>query len=242
MSEPRISYARTSDGVNVAYTVMGAGPTVVHMPEQPYSHQLLWPEAFPETYAAMNERFRTVRYDVRGSGMSDRGTRDFSLDAMVRDLEAVAGSTAEGPFALVGQFDSVPVAVTFAVAHPERVSHLVLIDGYASFSDYEQGQALGIERAVREQDWNLSVEIVAGVLSGFEGEDARKNAEYVRACVDREAHIASQQAIESYDITSLLSLVKRADAGHPHEGEPLAAGGGGTQAGGRYPAQPADSR
>ena len=96
MSEPRISYARTSDGVNVAYTVMGAGPTVVHMPEQPYSHQLLWPEAFPETYAAMNERFRTVRYDVRGSGMSDRGTRDFSLDAMVRDLEAVAGTAAEG--------------------------------------------------------------------------------------------------------------------------------------------------
>ena len=98
--------------------------------------------------------------------------------------------------------------MTFAVAHPERVSHLVLIDGYASFSDYEQGQALGIERAVREQDWNLSVEIVAGVLSGFEGEDARKNAEYVRACVDREAHIASQQAIESYDITPLLGLVK----------------------------------
>ncbi len=207
MSEPRVSYARASDGPLIAYTVAGDGPTVIHMPEQPFSHQVFWPKMFPDTYAEMNRWFRTVRYDVRGSGMSDRGVIDFSLPAMLRDLEAVAAAATEGSFALVGQFDSVPVAVTFAAKHPERVSHLVLVDGYISFADYEQGQALGIERAVREQDWKLSTEVLAGVLAGLEGEEAAAFAEYIRACVDQRAYAASQEAVEAYDVRELLGRV-----------------------------------
>ena len=207
MVEPRVSYVRSLDGPAIAYTVAGAGPTVVHMPEQPFSHQILWPKVFPDAYAEMNRCFRTVRYDVRGSGMSDRDTIDFSLPAMLQDLESVVAAATDGPFTLVGQFDSVPVAVTFAAIHPERVAHLVLVDGYTAFADYEQGQALGIERAVREQDWKLSTEILAGVLAGFEGEDAAAYAEYIRACVDRQAYAASQEAVEAYDIRELLQKV-----------------------------------
>jgi class 3 adenylate cyclase/pimeloyl-ACP methyl ester carboxylesterase len=188
---------------------MGNGPTVVHMPEQPFSHQLLWPKVFPEQYDGMNARFRTIRYDVRGSGLSERGVTDFSLEAMLRDLEAVVAELDE-PFALVAQFDSVPVAVTFAVRQSERVSQLVLIDGYTCFNDYEKGQALGIERAVREKDWALSTEIISGVLAGLDGEAALAHAEYLRACIDQNAYAASQEAIEAYDVRELLDKVAAA--------------------------------
>ena len=83
MKQPQIRYAKTSDGVSIAYTVSGSGPTVIDMPAQPLSHQLLMREAFPESYADMGRWFRAVTYDVRGSGMSDRGVIDFSLDAML---------------------------------------------------------------------------------------------------------------------------------------------------------------
>ncbi|MEP7214809.1 MAG: adenylate/guanylate cyclase domain-containing protein [Anaerolineaceae bacterium] len=206
--KPQIRYARTTDGVSIAYTVTGSGPTVIHMPEQPFSHQLLWPEVFPDAYASMALWFRTVRYDVRGSGMSDRDVIDFSLEAMLRDLDAVVNATAEGTFALLATFDSVPVAITYAARHPERVTHLALADGYISFADYEAGQALGIERALREQDWAISTEILAGALGGFEGEEATNFAQYIRACVDKPAYKASQEAIEAYDVSALLDKVE----------------------------------
>ena len=206
--EPRIHYAKTSDGVGIAYTVTGSGPTVVDMPSQPLSHQLLMREAFPESYADMGRWFRTVTYDVRGSGMSERGVTDFSLEAMLRDLDAVVQAAAPESFALSATWDSVPVAIAFASRHPERVSHLVLAEGWMSFADYEEGAALEIERALREKDWKLNSETMARVLLGFEGDEAVRYAEFFRACVDKATWKASQEAIEAYDVRPFVDAVE----------------------------------
>ncbi len=207
--EPRIHYAKTSDGVGIAYTVTGSGPaTVVDMPAQPLSHQLLMREAFPESYADMGRWFRTVTYDVRGSGMSDRGGTDFSLEAMLRDLDAVVQAAAPESFALSATWDSVPVAIAYASRHPERVSHLVLAEGWMSFADYEEGAALEIERALREKDWKLNSETMARVLLGFEGDEAVRYAEFFRACVDKDTWKASQEAIEAYDVRPFVDAVE----------------------------------
>ena len=205
---PQIHYAKTSDGVSIAYTVTGSGPTVVDMPAQPLSHQLLTRDAFAESYADMGRWFRTVTYDVRGSGMSDRGVTDFALEAMLLDLDAVVQAAAPESFALSASWDSVPVAIAYAVRHPERVSHLVLAQGWMSFADYEEGQALEIERALRETDWKLNSETIARVLLGFEGDEAVRYAEYFRACVDKATWKASQEAIERYDIRPFIDAVE----------------------------------
>jgi hypothetical protein len=43
MTEPQIRYAKTSDGVSIAYYVIGQGPTLVYMPFMPFSHvELEW--------------------------------------------------------------------------------------------------------------------------------------------------------------------------------------------------------
>lgn len=71
-----------------------------------------------------------VRYDPRGSGLSDRDVTDFSLDALVSDLEAVVDALKLRRFPLIGLCQGGVIAVAYAARHPERVSRLVLYDSY----------------------------------------------------------------------------------------------------------------
>ena len=71
-----------------------------------------------------------MRYDPRGCGLSDRHVADLSIDAWHHDLDAVAGSIEEPKFALLGLSQGGALAVAYALRHPERVSHLVLLNAY----------------------------------------------------------------------------------------------------------------
>ena len=88
--EPRIQYVQTEDGVNIAYADTGTGMPFVHMPislshVQRYWQSPVWRPWFEQLAA----RHRLVQYDGRGSGLSQRGLEDYSLDDCVSDLEAV---------------------------------------------------------------------------------------------------------------------------------------------------------
>ncbi|MGJ7506106.1 alpha/beta fold hydrolase [Variovorax sp. GT1P44] len=72
-----------------------------------------------------------IRYDQRGTGLSDWEVDDISFDAWVADLEAVVEAAGVERFALLGVSQGVPVGIAYAVRHPERVTHLVLHGGYA---------------------------------------------------------------------------------------------------------------
>ena len=89
--EPRIQYAKTEDGVNIAFWTFGKGePPLVYMEGPPYSHlQLEWQiPAYRTEYELLAEKRKVVRYDGRGSGLSDREVSDYSHDAHLLDLEA----------------------------------------------------------------------------------------------------------------------------------------------------------
>jgi pimeloyl-ACP methyl ester carboxylesterase len=79
---------------------------------------------------ALAERRMLVRYDPRGSGLSDRDVTDFALDAMVADLEAVVDALKLRRFPLLGLCQGGVIAIAYAARHPERVSRLVLYDSY----------------------------------------------------------------------------------------------------------------
>src|SRR3989304_3056696 len=102
--EPRVQYAQTEDGVNIAYWAMGEGPPLIIMPSAPMSHvELEW--SIPEYrawYESMLGFFRLVRSANRGAGRADRDGGVGSLEAHVRDLSAVAGLLGDQPLVLVG--------------------------------------------------------------------------------------------------------------------------------------------
>ena len=86
--EPRIQYAQTADGVSIAFWTLGEGVPLVDMWASPFSHiQLEW--SFPELrrfYERLAEKRKLVRYDPRGTGLSERNVTDYGLDAHMMDL------------------------------------------------------------------------------------------------------------------------------------------------------------
>ena len=126
-----IGFITTNDNVRIAFATVGDGPPVVkvsswlnhleHDWRSPVSSSLL-------SYLAA--RFRLVRYDGRGFGLSDWHVPELSFDACVRDLEAVVDAVGVKHFALLGISAGVAISVAYAVRHPDRVSRLVLVGGF----------------------------------------------------------------------------------------------------------------
>jgi len=86
----------------------------------------IWPPWFEE----LSRHHTLVRYDLRGSGLSDRQVDDLSLEAWVKDLEAVVDDLGLDPFSILGLCQGGSIAVAYAVRHPNRVRKLVLYDAY----------------------------------------------------------------------------------------------------------------
>ena len=77
-----------------------------------------------------------VLYDIRGAGSSDRDITDFSLAARVLDLEAVVERLALDNRTLIGTVQGCPTAIAYTAARPEKVSHLILVNPFASGESY----------------------------------------------------------------------------------------------------------
>jgi len=75
--------------------------------------------------------YTVIRYDARGSGLSDWEVDELSLDAFVRDLETVVDAVGLDHFPLLGISQGCAVSIAYAVRHPERVTQLVLYGGFA---------------------------------------------------------------------------------------------------------------
>lgn len=79
----------------------------------------------------LSEENTLVRYDERGCGLSDRKYPTLSLENWVDDLEAVVAAAGVDRFSLFGASGGGPVAIAYAVRHPDRVTGLVLYGTYA---------------------------------------------------------------------------------------------------------------
>lgn len=128
----QIHFTNSFDGVRIAYVVTGSGPPLVKAATYMGHMNFDWESPVWGHWLGELIRERTlVRYDERGTGMSERNVNDFSFDAWVRDLEAVADAVDLDRFALFAMSHSGAVAVAYAATHPERVSHLILHGAYA---------------------------------------------------------------------------------------------------------------
>jgi len=207
--EPRIQYAKTEDGVSIAYAEAGVGPPVILMPSPPFSHiqvEWEWPLA-RRTYEKLAERRRLIRYDCRGAGLSDRECLDFSLEAALLDLSAVVERLALDRLALVAYVDAGPTAIAYAVRNAERVTHLVLWGTYArgGFEDATQVQGL---YALLERDWPLFTETMAHAMFGWSAaEHGSWLAQFWAKSTTPDAVKAAWTASFGFDVTELLSGV-----------------------------------
>lgn len=129
--EQHIRFCTASDGVRIAYATVGGGPPLVKAANWLNHLEFDWQS--PIWRHLLEELARDhllVRYDERGNGLSDWQIDDLSFDAFVRDLEAVVEAAGLKRFALLGISQGGAVSISYAVRHPERVSHLILYGSY----------------------------------------------------------------------------------------------------------------
>ena len=127
-----IRFCTSTDGARVAVASCGKGQVILRA-----AHWLSHVDYDVESpvwrpwLQALSARNRFVRYDPRGCGLSDRHVADLSIGAWHADLDAVAASIEEPRFVLLGLSQGGALGVAYAARHPERVSHLVLLNAYA---------------------------------------------------------------------------------------------------------------
>ena len=128
-----IRYCTTSDGVRLAYATTGNGPPLVKASNWLTHLDFEWGSPiWRHWYTALSHHHRLVRYDERGNGMSQRDVPDVSFDTWVRDLETVVDAAGLDRFPLLGISRGGPIAIAYAVKHPERVTQLVLYGAFAA--------------------------------------------------------------------------------------------------------------
>jgi DNA-binding winged helix-turn-helix (wHTH) protein/pimeloyl-ACP methyl ester carboxylesterase len=128
-----IRYCTTSDGVRLAYAGIGTGPPLVKASNWLTHLDFEWGSPiWRHWYRALSLHHRLVRYDERGNGMSQRDVPDVSFETWVRDLETVVDAAGLDRFPLLGISRGGPIAIAYAVKHPERVTHLVLYGAFAA--------------------------------------------------------------------------------------------------------------
>lgn len=130
--EQEIGFATSDDGARIAYAASGAGPVLLRAPHWMTHLEWDWRSlVYRPWIEGLSRRFRYVRYDCRNWGMSDRSVAAATLPVAASDMAAVADAAGLRRFALLGISQGGAIAIRYAALHPERVSHLVLVGGYA---------------------------------------------------------------------------------------------------------------
>lgn len=130
--EQHIRFCVAPDGVRLAFASHGQGPPLVRAATWLTHLEFDWQSPLWRHWLeGLADGHTVVRYDERGCGLSDRDVEGVSLDAWVSDLETVVDAANLDRFALLGASQGGPVAIAYAVRHPERVTRLLLYGAYA---------------------------------------------------------------------------------------------------------------
>lgn len=123
--EAEEGFAEADDGRRIYYRVSGKGPFAVVMPVNWGMDSYIYSKGLSslEFYLAL------VTWDPRGVGKSDpaRTPSEFALERTADDAASVADALALPRAVVIGHSSGGAVALTYALRHPSRASHLVLI-------------------------------------------------------------------------------------------------------------------
>jgi class 3 adenylate cyclase/pimeloyl-ACP methyl ester carboxylesterase len=205
-----IQFATTTDGVRIAYLDFGGDkPPLLWTPGW-VSHVEL--ESTNQNTAPFYQRFaanhRLIHFDGRGTGLSDRDVDDTSLEARLRDVDAVVEATGIEQFDLFAWSFWGPVGIVYAARHPERVRRLALYATFARFvSDRpELGQAL---LALIRAEWAIGSRTITEFVHPAHHHDIETEfAEYFRRSASGEVAAAIlEEAFFKIDVTESLAQI-----------------------------------
>ncbi|SRR5579875_2669 len=208
----------TQGKVHIAYEVIGSGPeTLVVVPawvsHLDYDWQTPEIRAF---YEALARGRRVVRYDRRGSGLSERAVsaEDCTPEARMADCLAVLDAVGVARASVLATSGGGAAAITLTVARPERVAKLVLYGCYARLlaaPDYPIGRSDERPKALTSlvrSEWGLGSRVLADVFIP-EADPARVAwfTTYQRIAATAEVAVTYLEADYAIDVRPLLGQV-----------------------------------
>lgn len=131
---PPTRFARTDDGIDIAYQVFGQGPDLVYVHRFTATIGYMWDvPPFARFLERLGEICRVFALDPRGAGLSDRvqPPNVFALEARLFDLLAVMNAESIEHASFLGAEDGGSLCALFAASHPPRVDRLILHATYA---------------------------------------------------------------------------------------------------------------
>ncbi|MET0831208.1 MAG: alpha/beta fold hydrolase, partial [Acidimicrobiia bacterium] len=150
MTDIEVGYARSA-GVNIAYQVTGGGPIDLVLVPGFVSHlEVDWEEPRSAHFLDRLGSFaRLIRFDKRGTGLSDRPGGLPDLETRMDDVRAVMDAAGSERAALFGYSEGGPMSILFAATYPDRTSALVLYGSYAKRVDPDDDYPWAPTRANR---------------------------------------------------------------------------------------------
>jgi pimeloyl-ACP methyl ester carboxylesterase len=206
---PEIRYAVRSDGVRLAYTVLGSGSPLVWIPGWINHLEVLWAR---DTYRRFFERLarhRTVvLYDKHGIGLSDRDRTEFTLAADLVDLRTILDELSIPFSTLVGNSQAGAVAAAFAVEHPDRVDRLILHGAWAHIGDTYPGEAHEAVLGLIQGHWGLAAELLTDLfLPDSDAADRAWLTRFQHECADARTAMGLLQLCYELDVRPILERI-----------------------------------
>jgi pimeloyl-ACP methyl ester carboxylesterase/DNA-binding CsgD family transcriptional regulator len=204
-----------SDDLNIAYQITGSGDVDLILVSGFVSHLMLdWTERRHAHFLHRLGTFsRLIRFDKRGTGMSDRPGGLPDLETRMGDVAAVMEAARSERAVLFGYSEGGPMATLYAATHPERVHALVIYSSYARrmwAPDYPWG--FRPEERARyaiqlEQDWAFEADM-RRMCPNADEELARWWGERCRAATSPGAARALIEMASLIDVRDVLGAVQ----------------------------------
>ena len=216
---PKTRYARASDGVSIAYQVIGDGPRdLVWVPGWISNVEAAWAEP---TMARFFERLasfsRLILFDKRGTGLSDRVPQAElpSLETRTDDVRSVCDAIGSEHAALLGVSEGAPMCLLFSATYPARTTAVILFGGYArrlQAPDYPWGMTIAQQQAFLEEierDWGGPVGLDIRAPSKLGDARFRENwAGYLRQGASPSAVLALTRMNAEIDVRPILGTIR----------------------------------
>jgi len=209
---PQIRYAR-SGSVNIAYQIAGAGTVDLLMIPGWVTHLALdWHEPrWVGWFERMTAFARIIRFDKRGTGMSDRPLGIPTADERMADALAVMDAAGVARAHVLGWSEGGPLGVMVAATYPERVQSLTLYGTQARFTrgdDYPFGEEESEDYfGELERDWGSEV-LAREFVPDADPAAVRRLAAYYQAGASPSAAVALSRANAAMDVRGLLASIR----------------------------------
>jgi pimeloyl-ACP methyl ester carboxylesterase len=214
---PQTRYARTSDGIHIAFQLIGEGERDMVLVPGLMSHlELIWEDReTADFYQRLAGLGRLILFDKRDTGMSDRASGTMSLEERMEDVRAVMEAAGSSRAVLFGYSEGAPMSILFAATYPERVSALILASASARWfpaPGYPCGQGTQVMydalRDIAAHRWGQGASIEWYLPSRAHSARARQLlGRFERMAVNPSAFLRLTQMIHDIDVRAVLPAI-----------------------------------